>query len=362
MKTLKKALTALTLCVFSIFSMACSCIDRSWALKSDAESVSTGEFVLYLLESYQAAQSKLAEQNISSSDLSKETIEDKSATDWIANHALELSKEKIAIEKMFKDMNLELTEEETKKADDTTNSSWDSFGSMYEKNFGVNRDAFHQVYSLLNAKREKIFNALYGKEGSNAVSDEEILKHYKENYVSFKFYSKTPKTLDENQDEASTDEEKSAVETDESIQKQLNEYVEAINNGTKNIDQISDLIKANDKLETEGSPLYEQTININSSSFPQEIVDAIKGLETGKATSIKFNTLYLLLYKSAAGDTLADPDLTDDSKRNNILYEMKTSEFDEKIQATKNSLSFQVNYNAINQYDPIIMGQSLISG
>ena len=97
-----------------VFLTGCSCADRSWAVKSDGESITTGEYVYYLMDSYQAAHNKLAEQGISTTDLSQETIEDKSAPSWIVDTTLETCKEKLAIEKMFKDMGLELTEEELK--------------------------------------------------------------------------------------------------------------------------------------------------------------------------------------------------------------------------------------------------------
>lgn len=365
MKTVKKALTALTLGTFFVFLTGCSCADRSWAVKSEGESITTGEYVYYLMDSYQAAHNKLAEQGISTTDISQETIEEKSAPSWIVDTTLETCKEKLAIEKMFKDMGLELTEEELKKADESTEQIWNSAGSMYEKNFGINKETFHQAYSLLNAKREKIFMALYGKDGSSAVSDEEITTYYKENYIALKFYSKMPTTeaeTSESGEENAENKEEKKIETAEDIEKQLREYVDAINNGSKTIDQIRDLIKTNDKVEGEHDPLVEQVINVTSTTFPQEIVDAVKDLDTGKATHIKFNELYLFLYKSAAGETLTVPDLNNDTEREKILYEMKADEFDEKIHSVINGMNIQINYNAVNQYDPIILGQSVIQG
>lgn len=364
MKTLKRALTILTLGIFILPLTAC--VDRSWALKADDVTISTGEYVFYLMEAYQAANNKLAEKGISTTNLSEETIDEKSAPDWIVSKALDSCKEKIAIEQLFKEKGLELTEEELKKADESTNSIWESAGSMYERNFGINKDAVHQAYSLVNAKREKLFMSYYGKDGSEAIADEDIAKYYKENYISLKFYAKMPTTEasieNESADENAENKEEKKVETDESIQKQFNEYVEAINNGTKNIDQIRDSIKANEKIEGEHEPLIEQTINLASPSFPQEIVDAVKDLAVGKATQVKFNDAYFFMYKSAAGDTITVPDLNNETERSRILYDMKTEDFDQKIQAVTARLNISINYNAVNQYDPIVLGQNMIQG
>ncbi len=364
MKTLKKVLAVLTLGVFVLPLVAC--VDRSWALKAEDDTISTGEYVFYLMDAYQSAHNKLAEQGITTTNIAEETIEEKSAPDWIVSKAIDACKEKLAIEQLFKEKNLELTEEELKKADESTNSIWESSGSMYERNFGINKDAIHQAYSLLNAKREKLFNAYYGKDGSDAVSDEEITDYYKKNYISLKFYAKMPttetETSNENSEENAENKEEKKVETDESIQKQFGEYVEAINNGSKKIDQIRDLIKANDKVEGEHDPLAEQVINLSSPAFPQEIIDAVKDLAVGKAAQVKFNDAHFFLYKSAGGDTLTVPDLNNETERAKILYDMKSEDFEQKLEVVTARINITINYNAVNQYDPIVLGQNVIQG
>lgn len=374
MKLIKKVAALLTICMF--FVTATACADNSWAIKGGDESLSTNFYVFYLMQAYQEATEKLSQEGKSTSDLSKEKIEDQSAPNWIVEKALKRCKELIAVETMFKEMNLSLTEEESKKAQEKTDSFWESSGNMYEKNFGINKDAVHRASSLFNSKINKIFQAIYGKDGSNAVSDDEINDYYKNNYVKVLFYSKVPyeatesesssdgenKENTEENKEASSEgenkeksEENKKVDTDESIQKEFEEYTSAINSGSQTIEQIRDAIKKSENITNSDDPLTEQIINPNSSSLTTEISDAINKLEAGKASYIKFNDVYLMLIKP--NEPLKDLDLSEEGKRDEILSSMKNTEFENKIEETVNGINFNINYNAINQFNPLMFSK-----
>lgn len=373
MKFVKKLVTLLSICVFFISNTACS--DNSWAIKNDTETLSTSVYVFYLMQSYQEAIQKLTQDEKSTSDISNETIDGQSAPNWIVEKALKKCKELIAIEKKFKEMNLSLTEEENNKAQETTDSVWESSGSLYEKNYGINKDSLHQASTLFNSKLDKIFHAIYGKDGTNYVSDDEINEYYKSNYIKLIFYSKMPyQNNDESSEENSSDqedkskddsnsesennentEENKKTDTDESIQKEFGEYVDAINSGNNTIEQIRDIIKKNNDIPDDNDPLIEQVINPNLSSLATEVSEAVKKLDAGKATYIKFNDVYLLLFKSAS--PVENPDLSKESERDNILYDMKNDEFESKIDEFISSINFNVNYNAINQYNPLMFNK-----
>ena len=373
MKFVKKLVTLLTICTF--FVTATACANNGWAIKGEGESLSTSIYVFYLMQAYQEATQKLTQEGKSTSDISNEKIENQTAPNWIAEKALKRCKELIATEKMFKDMNLSWTEEESKKAQETTDSLWESSGNMYEKNFGINKDAVHQASSLLNAKIDKIFHAIYGKEGSSAVSDDEINDYYKNNYVKILFYSKVPYEATESEDEnnnseaeenkteneASEGENKEnsetnkKVDTDESIQKEFDEYTSSINSGSQTIDQLRDTIKKSENITDDTDPLVEQIINPNSSLLTTEISDAVNKLDAGKSTYIKFNDVYFMLIKSS--NPVENPDLSEESKRDSILYDMKNKEFENKIEETVNSINFSINYNAVNQFNPVMFNK-----
>ncbi len=352
MKIAKKFLTLITLCIFLISCTACG--DTSWALKSDTETLSTGVYVYYLMEAYQKATDTLLEKGISTTDLKNETIEDKNAVTWTKDRAVNSCKTLLTIDKMFSDMNLSLTEEENKKVEETTDSIWESSGEIYEKNFGINKDAVNQAYSLFNAKKDKVFKAIYGKDGTNAVSDDELTEYYKNNYISLKFYSKMPFENDseESENEENTNTQEGTLDTDENIQKQFSGYVEAINSGAQTIQQINDTIKSTDHIDDGIEPLEDQLINPKSNDLPKEIVDAVSGLEPEKSTYVKYNDIYLFLYRNpSTNETIELPDLSNEIDRDKILLEYKNDEFNNKIEDTKQNMNIKINTNAINQFD-----------
>lgn len=376
MRLIKKALTLL--CIGIFFMCTTACVDKSWAIKSETETLSTGIYVFYLMQSYQEATQKLVSEGKSASDMSNETIDGQSAANWIVENTLKMCKELIAIEKEFSDLGLSFSEEENSKNQETTDKFWESVGNLYEKNYGINKDAVHRASTIFAAKKEKIFHAIYGKEGTQPVSDDEIKDFYKSNYETIYFYSKTPfedtseenktnnesaetnnsenessdKTTEQNESTESSKEENKKVDTEESIQKEFGEYVEAINSSTQTIDQLRENIKKNDSLSEDTDPLVEQVTNPNSEAIVSEVSEAIKALSPGKASYIKFNDIYLLLIKSSAATK--EPDLENETERNNILLDMKNKDFENKIKETINSINFKINYNALNQYNPLM--------
>ena len=189
------------------------------------------------------------------------------------------------------------------------------------------------------------------------------------------FYSKVPYEATESEDEnnnseaeenkteneASEGENKEnsetnkKVDTDESIQKEFDEYTSSINSGSQTIDQLRDTIKKSENITDDTDPLVEQIINPNSSLLTTEISDAVNKLDAGKSTYIKFNDVYFMLIKSS--NPVENPDLSEESKRDSILYDMKNKEFENKIEETVNSINFSINYNAVNQFNPVMFNK-----
>lgn len=398
MKLIKKLSTILVIFIFCFNLTACS--DKSWAVQSDSEKISTGIYVFHLMQAYQEALQTLTQQGKSTSDIANETIDNQGVPNWITEKALSRCKEWLAVEKMFKELNLSFSEEETNKANESTDSAWETNGSMYEKNFGISRNDYHQAITLFNLKLEKIFESIYGKEGSEPVSDEDLIKFYKDNYVSLYFYSKVPfeeaQTSDgdennpesdsENANKNESDTENKKVDTDESIQKEFSSYVDSINSGSQTIEQIRETIKKNEEITDETDPLILQVINQNSSSLSPEVIEAVKKLDAGKATYVKFNDVYLLLIKSSKPVEVPDfnkksePENKESTEKNesdtenkdsteknnendgnderkNVLYDMKYKEFEQKIKDKTNSLNYNINYNAVNQYNPLMFNK-----
>lgn len=401
MKFFKKGITLFLALALCLNFCGCGCFDRSWAIQCGDESLPTGVYVFFLMQAHQEAIQKLSQDGSTTDDLTNATIEGQSAPNWIVERSLTMCKEILVIEVIFVEMGLSLTEADEKQIQKLVDSIMSSSGTMFA-NSGISRADVQRVVSA-QVKRSKVFMAIYGKDGSNPVSDEALNRYYKETYMKLLFHSKMPTPSGESGDANNSNSENSSegennqnqpVETDETIQSELNGYVDAINNGSKTLDQVREELKKSASAQdgAPSDPLVEQIINPNSPTLASEIAEKVKTLEKGKAAMVTLNNIYFLIYNAGAPtedldfskdeDTEQKPESQDanqensdqntendsdqeqesdesgkNSKRDNILSEMKRTEFEKKIKQKLDSLGFTMNYNALNQFNPLMFNK-----
>lgn len=342
MAKLKKFIFILLTFSLMVPISACGKVDKTWAVKYEKINVPMGIYIFYLKESYNKALEKLAEDNITPETLEASSIGEKSASDWIKDDALDSCKEYVVIEKLFSENDLSFTEEELKKMDENTDSVWEDSNDELTK-LGTRED-FHKAFSTFYYKRNKLYEHLYGEDKFRALTDDEILDYYKKNYVSLSRFSKvfTSDTEDENQTIVS-DEEKSKVD------KQFQEYVNSINNGTKTFDQVVQEFKGSEN--TAEDPVTTENINLKDDSMEDDFVKMITELEPNKATYSSVNDIFILLFKNDINTHL--PDLSNEDSKKEIVESIKLDEFDEMINSKKSEFDFNVNNEALKEYEPI---------
>lgn len=342
MATFKKFLYLILTFSLMISISACGKVDKSWAVKYEKTTISMGIYVFYLKESYNKALEKLANDNMTPETLEASSIEEKSASDWIKDDALDSCKEYIVITILFAEYKLSFSEEELKKMDENTDSVWEDSGEELSK-WGTRED-FHNAFSVFYYKRNKLYEHLYGEGKFRALSDEEILDYYKKNYVSLSRFSKvfTGDSEEENQATVS-DEEKSKMD------KQFQEYVDSINNGSKTFDQVVGEFKSSEN--TAEDPVTTENINLKDESMEDDFVKMITELEPNKATYSSVNDIFILLYKNDINAHL--PDLSNEDSKKEIVESIKLDEFDEMINSKKSEYDFKVNDEALKEYEPI---------
>lgn len=186
MKIIKKAGAAIVAAALTL--SLCSCNDLSWVAKFDDETtVPSGLYIYSIAENYRNAVSNYL---LSSSDkLENQTIEvsgsDQKATDYLDNEAVKNIKSYVGAYQKFKDMELELTEDEIQSATDSASTTYETDAAVFEQN-GVAQSSI-EAYYLDVARKSKIFQAIYGEEGTNAISDKELKTYFNENYASINF-------------------------------------------------------------------------------------------------------------------------------------------------------------------------------
>lgn len=370
MKLLKK--------MFAIFLIACMCMglsacaDQTWSVRSGDVSLSMGSYICFLSEAYSEASKTLGESTSGSSStqsyILNKTIEDKKVSDWVKDKAIEECKNMISIEKKFQEMDLSLTEDEIQQAQMSTDRIWAEYGKAYEK-LGVSKDSYNKAVNLLAYKKQKLFEAIYGIDGTEAVSDEELLEYYKENNANVsimkKSLTKTSKSSAEDLDDDEIGDANKSVSpesssmTDEEIEvvkNKFEKYESDINSGSKTISNIGETFKSEENLETD--PVNTRTISLKTqqstySLYPDEVIEAIKSLETSKAKSIRAEDNYYLIVKNNFTSEDLEKNKTD-PQRLSVLYEMKNEDFENMISDLSSSDEYQINNSGINKHGPSI--------
>jgi hypothetical protein len=331
------------------FTLA-SCTDKSWSLKTDDSSLSLGSFILLQLDSYYTAGQKVSEANPNAKDVLKEQVEEQPAVDWIRNDAINAGKKLLAVRKLFAEMGLSLTDEEVGKASKDSHKRWVSQGKTYE-GYGVSEDSFRETKWMIPAKRDKLFKAIYGKDGTNPVSDEVLKTYYEENYINYQFFTKSltkPPTDGTQTPQPLTDEETAAAKA------KFEEYATKVNNG-ENIEQIVAQFKENESMTEKEDPLMCTAEKTDQLTLPEAANNKLKELETGKAAVVEVETDKTIYLVKKLDIKLKSPEmLADETERYEVLKEQAKQNFDERINERADQMAFNVNNRAMNQYPPSI--------
>ena len=184
MKLFKKAAAVIAAASIAVSLSACGS-DLSWAAKVDKETtVPIGLYIYSQADTFRTyAQNGLL---VTSTSLEKQTVNvsdsDKKATEYLDTQAIKAVKSYAGALLLAKEMKIELTEDEIASAESNAKTAYDTDKEVYEKN-GVAQSSIAEYYKDLTLKN-KLFDAVYGKEGTKPVSDKELKQYIKENYAT----------------------------------------------------------------------------------------------------------------------------------------------------------------------------------
>lgn len=343
MKILKRLSTTLIVIVMLI-SMT-SCTDKSWIIKTDDTTVPIGIYIYYMSVAYSEAYSKVED---SSTDVLKQEIEGQNASDWIEEQALLSCKKLVEVEKRFNDRGLSFSEEELSTAESTTNSQWNKYGKAFE-GFGISKESFNRASTLYSMRVSKLFDATYGEDGTQSVSDEELKDYFLNNYTNYKYFSKALTKQDENGDIVEMSQEEI-----QQVKNQFENYASQLNSG-KSFDSVYAQYKSDNGITEDDSVSQIENLN-NDSSLSDTLKEVLKGLENNKAASMEDDGNFYLLCKLNINSDLSR--LDSEYGKYSVLVDMKYDDFIDDIKNSAESLDVTVNQSAINKYKPSLFKKS----
>jgi len=410
---MKKKLSALILAAALLLTMTgCYKInnpfaDTSYAMVIDGQRVPAGVYIYCQYEASSDAAEKLRELYPSDQypdanpdaegfDYSKYPIDGKPYLDWIRDRAVFLTARLYAADKLFAERGLSFTEEEQQTIKTNIGNRWETdwlydmygeyvqyfgdreketYAEMYTK-AGISKESFSLASTLL-AKEDKIYESMYGADGTDAVPDAEWRKVLQEDYVRYRKISMSIKDGDgvdlPAEDLAELEklgkdytarlaEGESFTAIKEEYQTYLDEKAE-----TSEEEEISEeeaeIAEEEEISEEEAAEAEEETGEaeeeadenkndyITKNDGEDEIVKKVAEMELNKPEFYKTETEYCVLVRL---DIMEREDLYD-RFRENIVYDLKYDGFKEMLGEKADALltsEVKLNDAAIKRYDP----------
>ena len=280
-------------------------------------------------------------------------LDGKNGEQWIIDGAKDRLEDHIAINQKFKDMKLELDKGTVDYTEHNLNNQWDELNEQqkYEKK-GISKESMMEVL-ISNMKKEKIFDAYYGKDGIKEVKDSDIQKYLNENYNDVKYFSFELYGL--NDDEKKKKEELFKEFLDRAkAGEDFDELIKEYNKKEKNEDkedheELSEDNRDNEKNEEDEIDKFISVYDKEDGGrFSKEIEEAINKADKNVITGYKAKYEYIVFINRNAGDD----DKYIEKNKENLISEMKEEEFKEEMKTWINKDEIKYNQDAIDKYTP----------
>lgn len=298
MKTARK-ITAILLCAVmaALLFTACHKKDEIAVTIGDYK-FTAGYYACALVYADTEARRKVSEEfeeagkDTEDIDYMKQKVEGEEFEKWVKNKAIDILKETAGYMALCKENKFELSDSEKQTAENYVKNYWDSYGysEMFVNN-GVSRETFLK-FSTESYYAQVYFDHVYGAEGTNPVSEEDIKKALEENFVLANKLeiSKTDGT-----------EEEIAERTE-----MAKTYLERLNNGTP----FSEVYVAYDELlgnsprdisegdgETTPKDPNAELLGDKDSDYASDYYEEIRDMAVGENKIIENDDVIVLVHK-----------------------------------------------------------------
>lgn len=319
-------------------SMSACSKNYEWVAKTEEYQMGPGVYMGLLLNSYMTALDQTQDKD---TPILKQTIEDKNASDWIAENAQELVREYFAIEHQFDEMGLILNSDEQTSIESTASTYWEYQSSLYEDN-GMSQESLKSM--LTNSyKQQMIFQKLYDTDGLEEVPESELQEEFKNNYLKTTFY---PLALTDSSGNAVSDEDKAA------IKERLNTILTKAQQG----EDFYDLILADEKEAAGEGTVHEHTGTEHDSIFsksdadylPENFYNSLKAIGIGEYGVFEVEGYMVVAYRGEL--PLEGDEYT--QYRSTLLSSVRSEDFYNKLQEWAKDVQVTYADGALKTFTP----------
>lgn len=344
-------------------------LNKEWSYKTGDKELAIGVYIYSLNTAYQKAKSYA--EKLDDYDESKDSWLEMKITDddgkkevaskWIKDQAKLMCLSYLVIDEQIDKENIDISKDTIASADEQADTYWNvgqyaDYGYIMPMKddlepYGISLESFRYCSTEYSVKYQALFDKLYKEGGSKEVSDEELTKYFNDNYTDYSYFTANLYTASTDEAGESTNVAMSDKEA-KKVTDEIDGYVKDINGGKSYDDVLDAYMKAND-IETD--PSTSNIENLENSSLGDEVKEALKKLDSNKATAVKVGSgdsaVYYFIYKRNIKDAAKDY-LADETNNANVLASMKGEEFSDYIEELTKKLDYEENTSVINQYEP----------
>lgn len=355
------------LMLFSVCAVGCS-FQKEWSYKTDAQELAIGVYLTAMQEAYSEAQGYA--QSVDGYDASSDKWLDleitdsegnkKVAKDWIKETAERRCLELLVMQPELDKLGATTDEATLTQLKETYETQWNSAGKAALEKHGVSMESFVYYESNYSRLRDRLFDALYGEGGTQAVPADEIQKYLTDNYAR---YGVVPVSLYESTtDEAGTsttvalsaDKQKEITDALDGYVKTVNAEKDAKKAAETASKLITDYLTSTGKDETQ---LQNVTLPKKDAGIAdKDLTKALESLEEGKAVTVKTGEensqsyFYIFRYDNENLKAHYQEDNVTDKQ---VLQKMKAEDFKAYLQDLIDKSNYEKS-NSVDKYQPAI--------
>lgn len=324
-------------------ALTAGCGDTSWGAECDGLRMPAGVYINQVLSAYSSGLNLL--DNTEQTNVWKNTIEGQDSSVWINNEAQNNVYTYFAVEKKFEEMELSLDELMQAEIEYAVEAQWPYYQSIYEEN-GIGKESFRQTIQN-TYKRSLLFDAIYGENGTEAVSQEELLKKFNQEYINMDrvYFSivgengegSLPKEeIDKLMEKAKGYQQR--IEKGESIQDIAQEYQKEQEEASGTSDSSS---------TQQSNTAIALTVSREGSSYSSTFMENVAAAAPGKPIVFEDDANICLVVVNEV--TVESPIFL--QNEDFLLSDMKSDEFEQRLLDWGKALNVTFNQAAVSRYE-----------
>ena len=247
-----KRLACAAVSVAMTATMLTGCNNGRYVMSYGKTDVNAGIYI-YNIVSEMLNQQYMLYYKGSSGGVMDEKVNGKEMAVYLEENAMKKTKEYCAVTEKFKELDMELSDDDMKTVSSSATNAYNQQKDMYEE-LGISKESIKLMLKESKMK-EKLFDYYYGKDGKQAPSDSDIEKYINENYVRFKSLSISKST------KSDEDEKKKENKENEELIEKYFKQAEG-----KSFDSFDEVIEAYNKYVEEKEKKASGTDSSSSSS------------------------------------------------------------------------------------------------